>query len=274
VRICFGLLIFLWSSLFFGQEERFVVYSDDEGLEEKLICDIDQDQNGNLLIAGQENIWKYNGYNFSEWLVKNSERAYFSTIKITNEANIWVGNSKGEIWLVTSDEKVEKIETPADFRSEIIEFHPMEKGLILAISKSSGVLLIHPSKDAILYAFNQPKLINCSVKMSDRQIILGATDQIISLEFFNGEINGHEEIPLQLSTKVNCLLKEGNAIWAGTSDKGLLKFSFENNALKLHDHKSELSHFNFSDLKQRGEILWMSSFSKGLATLKNDEINS
>ncbi len=275
---CFILFLFV-AFEHFGQVNQFIPYSHDQGLQSRFIYDICQDDKGNILLATENGLINYNGYQFNEILVKEQkERSFFNSFLLDSQNNIWIGNNRGQVWKRDSKGTIKKIEIPESFNSAIINFYEDYDGEIWISSKTNGIIKLSPTGAQNHYPFNSEiRILNSFQGISRKSFLIGSNEGLyLYRENLNKSLDLVKKIALIPQTKITFIGKENDYFWVGTIDEGLYKIALKKQdelEFELFTSYPELNKYSIkSAISSKNEVLWVSSTGDGLLRIKDNEL--
>lgn len=220
------IISFFISDALICQSYKFRKYAEQDGLNNRFIYTLDQDELGNLMIGTGEGLYTYDGFTFSEVSVKQGLNDNFLTCSTTgSNGTVWYGHNEG---LLTKYQfqKFEHFDISAYTHSRINGLFEDNQGNLWILTQNDGVIKKTPDgkyfrynkgiEEFNLYSFAIDKFGNIWLG-TDIGLIKARATQDDALEFdWVGDI---------IETKVSCLLIDGNYIYAGTDDYGIFKVS-------------------------------------------------
>lgn len=136
------LLLTLISFQVFGQEYKFNVFSQEEGLPQPYVYDIIQTKNGFLYVATGDGLAYYGGNKFNKLTSKNGLTENFcNSLFLDSKQTIWVGHFEGGISCIEND-VIRKISTKDYPAAKIVSFAEDQNHVIYYASSSGGLYYI------------------------------------------------------------------------------------------------------------------------------------
>ena len=187
-----GVLAFamLWIGLFsaYSQEYKFKLYSDEEGLSDKFIYTINQDESGYLVVGTGEGVGFYDGEKFR---IKTKEDGladnYISASLKDSKGNIWFGHIQGGISKYV-DNKFELIHPGDGINSMINGIQEDSKGNIWFSSQSFGVFVREVDKKITFFSekFDNRNISSIFIDENDL-VFIGVDDQLEIYKIIDSE---------------------------------------------------------------------------------------
>ena len=279
LRLFSTLLILLLSLGSNAQTYKYNRFSEKDGLKNRFIYTISQDDNGYLLIGSGEGLFLYNGFVFKEINESQGLSHNFITCSTTdNEGNVWLGHDNGTISIYQHG-RISSINLDSLGQSRINQIITRDNK-VWVVTQHDGVLFRDANKQwhRLYRGIEDYSLYSIFVDKNNR-IWLG-TD--IGLIICNPENDSliHQEVDELFGTKVSCILAEGNQLIVGTEDLGI----FILNTLEKMPQPVSLMYQgkDFSDLninniyRNENGDLWICTNNKGviqLSTFVNGEFH-
>jgi ligand-binding sensor domain-containing protein/serine phosphatase RsbU (regulator of sigma subunit) len=273
------LLTFLTQSLF-GQLYQFKQYSIDEGLSHPFVYTVNQDKDGFVWVGTGEGLCKFDGLKFEVSVADDSLTNGFVTSSYLDKNGIlWFGHNSGQVTYYDGiDFKLLSI--TEDNNSTITDIAGDEKGNVYIASQNNG--LIKVDKNFNINAFKDSftgKLIYSVLPAGDNQLLIGTSNglHLYSLKDDNFvESYAIKELEYIAVQTIDVSNKE-NAYWIGTEDSGfflLKKMSenFDSYEIVNTGEKYKIAYENVQSILEDNEnILWISTFGKGIYKLLPDQ---
>lgn len=269
--------LFLQSILSYTQSYKFKKYIEQDGLNNRFVYTIDEDEQGNLMIGTGEGLYTYDGFTFNE--ISNDQvvsNNFFTCSKSTQDGSIWYGHSNG---LLTRYYKnsFEHFDLTSYTHSRVNEIFEDEQKNLWVLTQNDGILrktadgawrqFEHGIEDFTLYSITIDRLKNIWLG-TDMGLIKATIGQ-------NDELNV-EWIDEISETKVASVYNDGESIIVGTEDMGVFQVKPSADAYQITTYTfkgTDLSNLVVNSIFKDGEQnLWIATNNKGLIQLSG-EIN-
>lgn len=244
------LFIIAISKIANGQEYKFNIFGQEEGLPQPYVYDIVQGSKGRLYIGTGDGLAVFVGTKFSKYTKKDGlSENYCSSLYFDSKNRLWIGHFEGGISCKnnSSNFKFIKLSTSQLPMARVVSFAEDSKQNIYYATSAGGLYVIKDTviklfteeelppineikiKDDILYVASQEGVLQFNLSKSSRasKTIEGTDDQNITCL----EISARNELWLGVEgLGVNILTKEGNEYKAARTYSAELKS--ENNTVK------------------------------------------
>lgn len=137
------LLFVLCIGIIHGQSFKFDSFNEKDGLRERFIYTLNQDDQGYLLIGTSEGLMRYDGKDFDPISSEETIQQDIITCSYKGVEGIWFGFFSGKIALY-KDGRLEQVEVNAPVQSKIIGIQCDQKGNTWIMSQSHGLIQIKP----------------------------------------------------------------------------------------------------------------------------------
>ncbi len=272
MRLTFAsiLLCLIWTQSF-SQSYKFKKFQEKEGLNNRFIYFIDQDENGFLVIGTGEGLYRYDGFKFKSYLKKDGlGDDVISTGYKTQDGSLWLGHINGTISKFkngkASFESLQGINS-----SRINDIKEDQNGNIWALSQNGGLLKRTGEGNWLGISKGIQDLNIFCFAFDDNNTIWLGTDLGLLKARVENETITYEFIEEISETSVTCMLKKGNVLLVGTDNAGL--FRIEQSAGQIVVNKIESEKFDFNNVSINNiyedfeKNLWISSNDHGLLQL-------
>lgn len=254
-----------------AQSFKFDYFGDIDGIPEKFIYTIDQEEDGRLIIGSDDGVFIYDGFNFEGIYLKDSlQNPEIRCSYRAPNGEFWFGQQNGGI-LRYKEGELELFNTGSISLSRINSITSDSEENIWIASQSSGILKISKNGDYQHYIKGIEGIPIFSILILDNKILLGTGDGLLKgMIDENGIIKttAFEEISYSI---VKSITRSKSGYLVGTNDLGafLLKEKGDDFTIEpLKMGEMDLSKFSINHIFDDGENnIWVSSNNKGLIQL-------
>ncbi|MFN0032496.1 MAG: two-component regulator propeller domain-containing protein [Flavobacteriales bacterium] len=256
----------------FGQSFKFRQFNEQNGLNNKFIYSIDQDEQGYLMVGTGEGLFRFDGFSFRQYTTTDGIADDFITCSLKdNEQNIWFGHGNGTITRYSKN-KFQKIDLSALTVSRINQIYQSPDGRLWAVAQNDG-LLMHQ-------ADNSWKKINKGIEeftlytmcIDSQGVLWIGTDMgLLKAAISNDDEVKYDFVEEIFETKVSSMASYGTEIFVGTDESGVFRIVRDNTISHITALKFDsinFSSYNVNNLMMDNEQrLWLSSNNHGLLQL-------
>lgn len=271
-------LFILYLSLIFsnhGQDKYEFIPLGDK-ITQTTISSIIKDKNGMLWLGSSgEGIFKYNSLDFKNYKKEsrsNENRlnsSFIHTLYQDKNNNIWAGTQKGLNVYDRNLDKFNSINLSNDNSKIKFAVHALKEfndSILLIGTHHFGLYRLNTKTSKfknITYKSNKPRSslqINSIVKSSDGRYLVGTNHGLMVYDHYN-EVLQLFKFDLDSKYKTietsieSIIIDKDNSIWLGTSDKGLIKVSSNNEIYKIENKPITNKRILSLSLKNNGDIL-------------------
>lgn len=232
------LFIILLFNLFFNTDAQaffkyfFRYYTPAKGLPSLKVTQTAQDKNGYIWFGTASGLCRYDGQNYSNFLVKDGLPSNIVEVILADGDNLWVGTDQGLVIFNLVTEKIEK----TSIKTKIYALYKDSDGL-LWIASESGVGIFKDNDIKKEYkGLKIPQLVSYSFYMDNKDNFwIGTDDGIIRIHNSKDnpnkkEITRYNEDKAFTAKRVFSILQHKinnvDSIWFGTSN-GLFQYSLD-----------------------------------------------
>jgi ligand-binding sensor domain-containing protein/serine phosphatase RsbU (regulator of sigma subunit) len=255
-----------------AQSFKFDQLNEKDGLNNKFIYSINQNNHGVLLVGTGEGLFEYDGLLFKQITTENGLANNFITCSLSDSfGTIWYGHANGFI-TKCENEKYSIVDLSAFTVSRINHIYEAPDKSIWVVTQNDGLLMYGASKtwkkydkgieDLTLYTLCQDNYNNLWIG-TDMGLIKAGIDSNENVKY-----DFVEEI---LESKVTSILVQNNQLIVGTEDLGLFNVDISESNFAVNeilydslDFKSYKINHLFVDSSRN---LWISTNNKGLVQL-------
>ncbi|PBQ34169.1 hypothetical protein CNR22_21150 [Sphingobacteriaceae bacterium] len=217
------------------RENTFTYYDKSSGLVNTIVMGVTESRDKTIYAAGYGGgLYKIERNNDISAVIHNGKTVLddsrINTLYADDENSVWIGTSNKGAYRYNKNDGLQKIE--AKNNSEITL-----RGATVFLKDKTGNMLIgsndglyvRDKNETIYKVKNSPALITALKQFDNEHVILGSSNGIFLLDNtytikpFNEAVFGN--------ASVLCLSKNGNNIWIGTTDKGVLNWNHTTNKI-------------------------------------------
>jgi ligand-binding sensor domain-containing protein/serine phosphatase RsbU (regulator of sigma subunit) len=265
------ILFVLSISVLFGQEYKFNVFGQEEGLPQPYVYDLVQAKNGFLYIATGDGLASYDGSKIKKYTIKKDGLAenYCSALMLDSKQRLWVGHFEGGI-SVMENKKFRKFAT-ADFPlARVVSFVEDSKQNIYYASSAGGLYVIKDNKISLFTEEELPPI--NEMKIKDDVMYIGTQEGVLMFDL-NTRSRSSKTIPGTEGKNITCLeLTLRNELWIGVDGAGIEILAKERNEFKsVKTYTAELksTQYNVKDICFKGNNeVWISFTGEGLRMIR------
>lgn len=247
-------------------------FTSERGLAQDYVQNIIQDNRGFLWLGTNKGLSRFDGQTFGNFFGSENEDGYYditSSFK-DNKGNLWFGLNNGGILKIsgkipTQFNHDKKISTSVNAISE-------SAGAIWFASQSSGLLRVDSTGSTTHFTDEFKDFLVFSLLADDENIWVGTNDGLMLFAYNSsngltskGAVN---EVP---ASKILNIHKNGNLIYVGTEDEGLLVLEEKNRSIRVVKHFTKddgiASNHVQSIMIDAERNLWLASFGKGITKI-------
>ena len=274
------IIVFFFVQNVFGQVYQFKQYNIEEGLSHPFVYTVCEDKDGYIWIGTGEGLCRFDGFDFKISEIDDSlTNGFVTSSYLDSYGGLWFGHNSGQVTYYDG-EKFSLLKIDDYTNSSITDISGDSNGNIFIATQNNG--LIKTGKDFKVDTFANAfsgKLIYAVKSIGNDYILVGTGE---GLSLFRIAKNKLEEIYTinELEYITVHAIDEGKkpgTFWIGTEDSGffLLKGkgeNFESYELINFGEKFNLGYENVQSVLEDNEnVLWISTFGKGIFKLKPEE---
>ncbi len=279
--VLFLMFFFILSGITLAQDYHFKTYSTEDGLSNRFVYTINQDESGFLWIGTGSGLSRFDGIEFRSDFLPDSlaEISYVCSYR-DSTGSLWFGTNNGMV-VKYSDGAFRLYDLGEYTSGAITGLIEGVEGDIIASTQSGGIVVILPGSPAeLIYRELDAGLIFSIGKAPNGRLMVGTNDGLLMFSFPHRNntpqlISKIEGIP---STRINCIHigQYSGRMFVGTEDKGLYMIAQgrgeDKLAVKDLTAKTGFNRANIRELTETGNgELWISLFRGGLLKIFLDE---
>ena len=211
-----------------------------EGLSQNTVLDIKQDKEGNIWMATQNGLNKYNGYEFTTYLHNESDSTsigndYIHTLKIDLKDRIWIGTNKGlSLYDLDKDRFYNFTLNATDEHTPVSHLAEMDSLHLLVVSEKK--LYTFDIVSGTFQAFALPHIpegIRIHSLSEQQDLVYIGTDK--GLYLYSKSSKNTEKLPCKELERKTILaaLQQGPAfLWIATEGNGLYRYDIQKKETK------------------------------------------
>lgn len=257
----------------FGQEYKFNIFSQEEGLPQPYVYDIVQGPRGRLYVATGDGLAVFGGTKFQKYTKKNGlAENYCSALFFDSKQRLWIGHFEGGISRKenTIGFEAKKFNTADLPLAKIVSFAEDSKGIIYYASSAGGLYTIKENKIALFTEEELPPI--NEIKIKDDVLYLATQEGVLYFDLSNRS-RSSKNIEATKEKNITCLeISPRNELWLGVDGVGIDLFAKENNefkALKTFSTELKSERYAVKDICLNGSNeLWASFTNEGLCRLR------
>jgi ligand-binding sensor domain-containing protein/serine phosphatase RsbU (regulator of sigma subunit) len=271
-------ILFLMTYALYGQSFKFIKYAEHDGLNNRFVYTLDQDEWGNLMIGTGEGLYIHDGSKFQEISEEQGLSDNFLTCSSPGKQGaVWYGHNKG---LITKyiNHHFEHFDISSYTQSRINSIYEDELGNLWVLTQNDGLLKKSTEGKWSQFKKGIEEFTLYSFVIDDKQTIWLGTD----IGLLKANISGEDAIEYDwieeiIETKVSSLTKHNNTIYAGTEDSGIFQIRSANNSLEILPilfKGQELKDLSINYIfTEKENTIWLCTNNKGLIQLSRPVAN-
>ncbi len=226
-RISLLILLLATQQLTSGQSFKFKKYLEQDGLNNRFVYTIDQDEAGNLMIGTGEGLYKYDGFTFEEYNDLNATSDNFLTCSAKSyDGSIWYGHNKG---LISQYRKgaFEHFDLSSFTQSKISAIQVDNQHNLWVLTQNDGILLKDEKGSWKQYSKGIEEFTLYTFHVDEKQRIwLGTDVGLLVAHVSNSNEIIYEWVDEIVETKVSSICEDKSGLYIGTDDAGIFKINF------------------------------------------------
>jgi len=253
----------------FGQENRFINFSVEDGLSQAYVYNITQDSKGNLWIGTGNGLFKYDGYTFKKYSEQDSLGGNFITCSYKTGTGIWFGHLNGRVSIYDG----EKFQYHINQTSSIVDIEQDPAANIWVASQTKGFLRFrNENVKAKLYKSTFIQHIFTFKFINEKHLLVGTSEGAMLCQITrNNEIVIKYSIPEIPSSKIADIIKskKSNKFYILTENEGLFQISLKSDKYKIDKIAKNYEFSKAQNLFEDKEgNLWLACLGNGVYKLK------
>ncbi|MBL0317584.1 MAG: hypothetical protein IPP69_18215 [Flavobacteriales bacterium] len=271
-RITTLLILTAFSLSGLTQSYKFRKYVEQDGLNNRFVYTIDQDEMGNLMIGTGEGLYRYDGFHFEEISEQQGLSDDFLTCSAnSSDGGIWYGHNKGLITKYKNGQ-CEHFDLSAFTNSRINGILEDDQLSLWILTQNDGILKRQANGEWKQFLKGIEDITLYSFFIDQRQRIWLGTD----MGLLKAHINHDDEVKYDfieeiIETKVACITKCTDGIVVGTEDSGIFRINIKDEKYSIEAlsyREADFSSYSVNSLFEDAEKnLWICTNNKGLMQL-------
>lgn len=277
-----SIIFFILSStsvLSLSQTYQFENYGVNEGLPERFIYTINQDNDGFIWLGTNKGLCYFDGYEYHMTYVSDTLEAIFPVSSYeSSNGTVYLGFNDGTVCYV-HDRSLEIISGIDAGR--VNDFVELNDSLIFIISQSKGIYIYDPTNPSEIKSVSTPveDLLYCADLTQDGKMILGTQNGLVLCRFEDNELTLITRAEGLDYNQVQAIAQSSNPgnYFIGTEDNGVYAASIVDDVITIR-RIGEEGIFTRSRVQslmtdEKG-ALWISTFGNGLIKVEADSTTS
>ncbi|MEY3399311.1 MAG: hypothetical protein RL220_1905 [Bacteroidota bacterium] len=255
-----------------GQSYKFQFFREQEGIKDRFIYSIAQDQYGRLIVGTGEGLYLFDGKKFEMKTTEHGLSQNFITCSYTASADsLWLGHNDGSITLFSNGtftpQRLEAIT-----KARINAITELKNGHVLVLSQNDGIIIIGNNNQPVHIPNEDDSYTYYSVCVTGNTIWLGTDIGLLRGEISsNGTFTGTltEGIPV---TRISAITISSNGqLIIGTEDAGIYNLNPSDGqalAQPVYADEIDLGTMMINQITEDSDnSLWISTNNAGLVQL-------
>ena len=256
-----------------GQTYRFKNYNIENGLPNKFIYTVNQDNAGFLWVSTGTGLSRFDGFNFYPVAFPDSINTPYAVVSVKDKAGtIWFGFSDGSLFY-SSGEDIERVEGVS--AQKINDLFEGSDGFIYVVSENQTIYKIDAEKRSVSNKLPvASNLALYSARMISPDIVLiGTQENLLYCKIETDSIVVEKVVEGIKNTKVQSIfrVREGTNYIIATEDSGLFRFQNNetNNVVERLEGFPALENARLQSVSgDKEDNLWVSTYGYGVIKLK------
>ncbi|MCH7657465.1 MAG: SpoIIE family protein phosphatase [Bacteroidetes bacterium] len=277
-KLLFACLLISFSGRAVSQTYRFNKYGVEEGICDRFIYTINQDNNGYLWIGTGVGICRFDGFEFrGDLLVDSLAGSSIVSSYKDRQGNLWFGHDDGSLTVYDGSNFI-PVNIEDGQKSKINDIIEADDGILFIATQNKGLLRIDASDQFQIKRLNiEDKLVYSLEQLSEDLFLIGTHNglKLYRLHRDNNSLSLSSTVNIIPSTKIQSIIKsrDNTKIWVATEDQGLYSIILnEKDPVSFSVTKTNasfgLDELNIQSLYEDMEgNLWISTYRDGLIKL-------
>ncbi|HUS85832.1 MAG TPA: two-component regulator propeller domain-containing protein [Bacteroidales bacterium] len=265
------------SFISFGQTYHFRNYNPDQGLPNRFVYTINQDDKGFIWIGTGNGLTRFDGFSFqTDAKVDSASTGNAVTSRSSSDKSLFFGFSDGKVFCLKNNNFLEIAGIDAKQINDIIE-DPQNR--IIAVSQMKGLFRIDPVDNYNVQKLASPVDYNLfsAIFTATGDLLLGTQQGLVLSRFHDDVLELIDETEELNFSKVQAIeeFRTGNQYLIGTEYDGLFMASIQNDSIRLTKFEHELlGGARVQSIICDGDIVWVSTFENGTLKISFEQGNN
>jgi len=255
-----------------AQSYNFITYGAENGLSDRFIYTINEDNNGFLWIGTGTDLMRYNGRTFKAGFLPDTlKQSFVTTSYKDSKSALWFGFNDGYVARYYGG-KFKFYDIHRFSKSRISDLAQDPYGNILVASQNGGMYRIMPGAGDAVTNLNLDVHQISSVGVLGQYLLIGTFDGMYVYKFTSKEeppalVRKISEIP---NTRIQAVYIKGGTAYIGTMNAGIYRLK-TNNGLSIDNLGVvwKMDKANVKEILQDSNgYLWISTFGDGLIRIR------
>lgn len=239
-----------------------------QGLNAETINMTVQDKDNFLWIGSNKGLFRFDGKSIIQNPNPSLAKANVTSGYLDKKGFLWIGTYEGSIFVYDGLE-FKQVNLPASIHSPIIEFQEDKKGMVIAVTRSNGILEFNSQNSFRHHVMGDDKFLIYSLTFIDGNKALIGTES--GLKIIDLRTQAIRPIPVDIlpDSKVNQVIPNSDGgFWVATEDQGVFHIEL-NPTPKIIVHLGKNNQFpeNVTHLSEDGKLLWIGTKSQGIVRI-------
>ena len=201
-----------------AQSHKFNSLLNQNGLDQRFVYTIDQDDQGFLLLGTGDGLYKYNGFEFSKVYFNSGEASEFITSSHKDsEGGLWFGHYNGKVSYYLNG-NYNLVSSKFEINSRITDITTSADKGVYVLSQTEGVLHIKPDKSQELIQGDLIDLISFQIEVDQLGRLFVGTD--LGLIYSHHETGEWKYSEYLLETNITSLSLSGDQTYLIVAAEG------------------------------------------------------
>lgn len=268
------IILFLWSSCLIAQQKfRFQKLSSEEGVSQSIVYAIAQDSIGNIWMASEEGVIRYNSKNSETYNKYDGLPADFGarirTIFIDSGNKVWIGGENGIAYFDEAENDFKKIKLSGNLSPSLVKFFAEDEDRDLWVGCYNGLWKLSRG-DNRLKIDRVQNLVNVqTVHYINNSIFAGTDSGLYQIDTQSGEMAKLHSLPKDYNVTDLARLNDSTFI-LGTRNDGIILTDNAFNFKKRIDLPTGIRDFPIFDLIVQNGKVYIATDGAGLIITNTD----
>jgi ligand-binding sensor domain-containing protein/serine phosphatase RsbU (regulator of sigma subunit) len=275
MKIYLTLLAGLFHLFIFGQTFKVKKYLEKQGLQNRFVSAIEQDEMGFLWIGTGDGIYRFDGFEFT------NAAPYLEQVSVTasyhSSANdIWFGLGDGRLFRL-QNQQVDAIVYGASQPSKINQIIVSATGTLYILSQDQGIFSIDTNGQKKHYHSGLEEFtLYCLYPLTEDQLLVGTDMGLIHVHLSNAGNCTYDWNETIIETKVSCIHHLDGTLIIGTDDQGIYSYHITDGSIQnLASSTGDLSRYQINAIHPENANNWsLATNNAGLIGIHKDDQTS